>query len=257
VHQFGAVYYEIDCTGKLNISFTGSQQVQLAPAKPFSGRYAVWGARTDQSDTRMTHEFDLTGLSKATLNYHTWFELEKDFDFAYLEASADGGSTWTILKTPSGTDRNITGSNYSWGYTGNSGGGDTGAWVNESVDLSAYAGKKVQIRFEYITDQAVTLPGFMVDDISIPELKYSTDFEKDNGGWTDEGFVRTDNLLPQQFVVQVITQGAQTTVQRLPLDQNEKGSLDINLASGDKAILEVSGVTPFTSELASFQFAIK
>jgi len=93
--------------------------------------------------------------------------------------------------------------------------------------------------------------------VSIPELKYSTDFEKDAGGWTSEGFVRMDNLLPQEFMVQVITQGAQTTVQRLPLAQNQTGSLDINLANGDKAVLVVSGVTPFTSEVASFQFAVK
>lgn len=256
VHQFGAVYYEIDCTGKLNISFTGSRQVQVIPAKPYSGRYGFWGHRSDQSDTRLTREFDLTGLTKATLNYRAWWELEPDFDFTYLEASTDGGNTWTILKTPSGTDSNSTGSNLGWGYTGNSGNGDTGQWVNESVDLSTFAGKKVQLRFEYVTDQALTLPGFMVDDISIPELKYGTDFEADDGGWKGEGFVRIDNILPQEFTVQVITQDAETTVQKVELDQSNKGSLDINLAAGQKAVLVVSGVTPFTTEVGSFQFAI-
>ena len=257
VHQFGAAYYEIDCTGKINISFTGSQQVQVVPTKPNSGRYAFWGHRNDESDTRMTHEFDLTGLTKATLNYSTWYELEQDYDFVYLEASTDGGANWTILKTPAGTDGNSTGNNFGWGYTGSSGGGNSGVWINESVDLSAYAGQKVQLRFEYITDAAVNWPGFMVDDINVPELQYSTDFEKDDGGWNGEGFVRMDNLLPQEFMVQVITQGAQTTVQRLPLDQNQTGSLDVNLAAGDKAVLVVSGITPFTTEVGSFQFAIK
>jgi immune inhibitor A len=257
VHQFGAAYYEIDCTGKIHISFTGSQQVQVIPTKPYSGRYAFWGHRNDESDTRMTAAFDLTGLTKATLNYEAWWELEKDYDFTYLEASTDGGNTWTILKTPSGTAGNTTGNNFGWGYTGNSGGGDTGQWLSESVDLSAYAGKKVQLRFEYVTDAAVNWPGFMVDDITIPELKYATDFEKDSGGWTGEGFVRMDNLLPQEFMVQVITQGAKTNVQKMTLDQNNKGSLDITLASGDKAVLVVSGITPFTTELSSFQFAIQ
>jgi immune inhibitor A len=257
VHQFGAAYYEIDCSGKINISFTGSRQVQVIPTKPYSGRYAFWGHRNDESDTRMTREFDLSGLSKATLTYRAWWELEKDYDFTYLEVSTDGGSNWTILKTPSGTDANSTGNNFGWGYTGNSGGGDAGAWVNETVDLSAYAGRKIQLRFEYVTDAAVNWPGFMVDDISIPELKYSTDFEANDGGWKGEGFVRMDNLLPQEFMVQVITQGAQTTVQRLPLDQSNQGSLDINLAGGDKAVLVVSGITPFTTEVGSFQFAIK
>ena len=257
VHQFGAAYYEIDCSGKINISFTGSQQVQVVPTRPNSGRYAFWGHRNDESDTNMTHAFDLTGLTKATLKYSTWFELEKDYDFAYLEVSTDNGANWTILKTPSGTDNNTTGANFGWGYTGNSGGGDSGAWVNETVDLTPYAGKQIQLRFEYITDPAVNWPGIMIDDISIPELQYSTDFEKDAGGWTGQGFVRMDNTLPQQFMVQVITQGAKTTVQRLPLDQNETGNLDVNLSNGDKAILVVSGITPFTTELGSFQFAIK
>jgi hypothetical protein len=257
VHQFGAVYYEIDCSGKLNITFTGSQQVQVVPTKPFSGRYAFWGHRNDESDTRMTREFDLTGLTSATLNYEAWWELEKDYDFTYLEVSTDGGANWTILKTPSGTDGNSTGNNFGWGYTGNSGGGDTGDWVKESVDLSKYAGQKIQVRFEYVTDAAVNWPGFMVDDISIPELKYSTDFEKDDGGWNGEGFVRMDNLLPQEFMVQVITQGATTTVQRLPLGQNGQGSLDIDLENGATATLVVSGITPFTTEVGSFQFAVK
>lgn len=257
VHQFGAAYYEIDCAGRHTISFTGSQQVQVIPTKPYSGRYAFWGFRCDECDTRLTREFDLTGLTKATLNYHAWWELEKDYDFTYLEASTDGGNTWTILKTPSGTGNNTTGNNFGWGYTGNSGGGSSGQWVNESVDLSAYAGQKVQIRFEYIDDPSVNWAGFMLGDVSIPELKYATNFQTDDGGWKGEGFVRMDNLLPQVFKVQVITQGAQTTVQQLPLDQHNQGSLEINLAAGQKAILVVSGVTLFTTELASFQFAVQ
>jgi hypothetical protein len=205
----------------------------------------------------MTHAFDLTGLTSATLKYQAWWELEKDYDFTYLEVSTDGGTAWSMLKTPSGTDTNPTGNNFGWGYTGNSGGGDQGKWIKESVDLSAYAGKKIMLRFEYITDAAVNLPGFMVDDINVPELKYSTDFEKDSGGWTGEGFVRMDNLLPQKFVVQVITQGAETTVQRIAIDDHNQGSLSVNLGPSDKAVLVVSGVTPFTTELASYQFAVK
>src|SRR5579859_947625 len=257
VHQFGAAYYEIDCTGKLNISFTGSQQVQVLPTNPIGGRYAFWGHRNDASDTSMTREFDLTSLTKATLKYDTWYELEKDYDFTYLEASTDGGNTWKIIKTHSGTDNNTTGNNFGWGYTGNSGGGDNGQWLHETVDLSQFAGQKVQLRFEYITDAAVNWPGFMVDNISIPELNYLADFEKDAGGWTGQGFVRMDNILPQEFVVQVITQGAKTTVQPITLDKNNQGSLDLNLTADQKAVLVVSGVTPFTTEVSSFKFTIK
>lgn len=257
VHQFGAVYYEIACTGKRHLSFAGGQAVLVVPTRPSSGRYLIWSNRCDECDPRMTHEFDLTGLTKATLHYDAWWELEKGYDFTYLEVSTDGGINWTILKTPSGTDDNTTGNNFGWGYTGNSGGGDGGQWLNESVDLSAYAGQKVQLRFETIADTAVNWPGFVVDDISIPELKYAIDFESDVGGWNTEGYIRMDNTLPQRFVVQVILQGGQTTVQRVVLDAYNQGNLDLDLSAGQKAILVISGVTPFTTELASFQFSIR
>jgi hypothetical protein len=256
VSQFAADYYEISCTGDVTLSFTGSQQVQVIPATPYSGRYAFWSHRNDESDTRMTHEFDLTGLTAATLKYRAWWNIEDKWDYAYLEVSTDGGTAWKIIQTPASTDANPTGQAFGWGVTGHSGGGETSDWVEESVDLSEYAGQKIQVRFEYVTDAAVNLEGMMIDDISLPELNYFTDFEKDDGGWNGEGFVRMDNLLPQKFMVQLINQGAETTIQRVELDANNEGSVKLNLSSGS-AILVVSGITPFTTEAASYQFQVR
>ncbi len=260
VHQYAANYYELDCSGAITISFSGSQQNQVIPTTPHSGRYAVWSHRNDESDTSLTREFDLSGVKTATLNYWTWYAIEQNYDYAYLEASTDGGNTWTILKTPSGTDANPTGNNFGWGYTGISGGGADSQWVQETVDLSPYAGRKVSLRFEYITDPAVTLSGFMVDDISIPEIQYATDFEQDAGGWQGQGFVRMDNQLPQTFAVQAIHLGqasADTSIARMPLDANNSGSLTLNLKSGEKAVLVVSGTTLFTTQVANYQFEVK
>ncbi len=64
------------------------------------------------------------------------------------------------------------------------------------MDISEFAGQQVWLRFEYITDAAVYAEGFLVDDISIPEIDYSSDFENDDGGWQADGFVRINNLLP-------------------------------------------------------------
>jgi bacillopeptidase F (M6 metalloprotease family) len=74
------------------------------------------------------------------------------------------------LSTPSGTDANPVGSNLGWGYTGCSGGSETGMecspqWIQEKVDLSAYAGQKILVRFEYITDAALNYESLMLDDI--------------------------------------------------------------------------------------------
>ncbi len=57
----------------------------------------------------------------------------------------------------------------------------------------------MQLRFEYITDAAVNGEGFMIDDVSIPEIGYFTDFEADAGGWEPAGFARIQNVLPQTF----------------------------------------------------------
>lgn len=263
VHQFGTRYIEIACHGNITINFTGSQQVSLVPTQPHSGGYAMWSSREDESDTMLTREFDLSSVKSATLSYWAWWKTESDFDYAYVEVSADGGKTWKIIPTPSGTNTNPVGSNLGWGYTGCSGGGETSKgcsaqWIHENVDLSAFAGQKIQVRFEYITDAALSFESVMLDEVSVPEINYTCSFEKDTCGWDSKGFARVDNVLPQTFVVQLIHQsGGQATVERLPLDAHRQGSLPLNLKSGDTAFLVVSGTAPFTTEKASFELEIK
>ena len=116
------------------------------------------------------------------------------------------------------------------------------------------------LRFEYITDPAVTPSGLLVDDISIPEINYATDFEQDAGGWQEQGFVRMDNQLPQTFAVQPIhldQTSADTTVARMALDANSTGSRTLNLKTWEKAILVVSGTTLFATPVANYQFDVK
>jgi immune inhibitor A len=263
VHQFGTRYIEINCRGSLTIHFTGAPQVPLVPTQPHTGRYALWSSREDGSDTTLTRSFDLSGVKSATLTFWGWWKIETDYDYAYLEVSADGGKNWKILTTPSGTDANPAGSNLGWGYTGCSGGGETGKgcspqWIHEQVDLSAYAGEKILVRFEYITDAALTYDSLMLDDISVTEINDSCSFEEDTCGWESQGFVRVDNLLPQTFVVQLIHfSGRQVNVEHLPLDDNRLGSLSLSLADRDTAYLVISGTAPFTTQEANFELEIK
>ena len=201
----------------------------------------------------LTREFDFSQASgELQMSYQAWFDLEKGYDYVYLEASQDG-KNWEILKTPSGTDSNPVGQNYSWGYTGSS-----GKWVKETVDLSKYAGKKVQLRFEYVTDAAVNKEGFLVDDVSIPAIGYQTGFEKDDGGWTGDGFARVADRLPQTFKVTAILVGGNSQVVPVQLNDLQQGSLDLDIG-GDtqKVILVVSGTTRFTTRRAGFSIDIR
>jgi immune inhibitor A len=184
------------------------------------------------------------------LSFRTWYDIETDWDYVYVEVS-ENGETWEILTTPSGTGTDPSGNSYGWGYTD-----VTGDWIEEKVDLSDYAGKKVFVRFEYVTDAAVNGEGFMVDDIAVEAAGYRSDFEADDGGWVAEGFVRIQNVLPQTFKLALIQSG-DSSVTMIPVNPDQTAEISISLGSGETAYLVVSGTTRFTREEASYQVEIR
>jgi hypothetical protein len=199
----------------------------------------------------LTREFDFTEVSgPIELSYRIWYDIEEDWDYVYVEVS-ENGETWEILTTPSGTGTDPSGNSYGWGYTG-----VTSDWVEEEVDLSAYAGKKIFVRFEYITDAAVNGEGFMVDDISVEATGYQSDFEADDGGWAAEGFVRVQNVLPQTFRLSLILAG-DSDVTLIPLNDDQTAEIPISLSGNETAYLVVSGTTRFTREEAVYQIEIR
>lgn len=237
------------------VYFSGTQQVRLVANQAQEGAYQWWSNRADLMDSTMTRAFDLGGLTRATLSFWTWYDLEEDWDYAYLEISIDGGQTWATLATPHTTTTNPVGNNLGNGYTGRSGGGKTAQWVQERVDLTPYAGRQIMLRFEYVTDDAVNNPGFSVDSISIPELGYSDGAESADSGWQTQGFLRSPNVVPQPFVIKLITFGAGTTVADVPVDA--QGFAQVRVEGAQRAILAVAGVAPVTTEQAKFAYSIR
>jgi immune inhibitor A len=255
VKQYGADYIRITCSGDYVLNFEGSLITNLLPADPYSGSYAFWSNKGDESNMTLTRYFDLrVERGPLTLSYWTWFDIEKDYDYVYVSASTDG-ERWKILTTPRGTDEDPSGNSYGWGYNGVSAGGPK--WVHESVDISRYAGAEVYLRFEYVTDTAVHGEGFLLDDVSIPEQGYSTDFEADAGGWEADGFVRIQNVLPQTFRLALISRGETTSVAYTPVSADVTAHIPISIGKGvDEVILVVSGTTRFTRQEAAYRFSI-
>jgi hypothetical protein len=256
VHQYGVDYIEFNCQGSYRLLFEGQGSVQVLPEYPHSGSYAFWSNKGDHSDMRLTREFDLSEVSGSiTLNYWTWYDLEEDYDYIFLEISTNGGE-WRIIRAPSTTSEDPSGNSYGWGYNGLSGG--DGSWIMESVDLSAYAGEIIQIRFEYITDAAIHGEGFLLDDVSIPEIGYDADFEEDDGGWVAEGFVRIENTLPQTYRLALIFLGAAPRIQYLTV--STENLVEIPITFGDSGVQEVvlvvTGTTRFTRQKADYQFEL-
>ena len=258
VAQYGVDYIELDCDGEFNLTFQGAARVGIVPANPHSGEYMYWSNRGDKSDMTLTRAFDWrSAQAPIEFEYWVWYDIEEDFDFVYLEASQDGGDTWEILTTPSGTGEDPTGNSYGWGYGGMSGGGNEAAWVLESVDLSRFAGSEIQLRFEYVTDDTVNGEGLLLDDMRIDALDYEEDFEGGDGGWEAQGFVRLYNLLPQTYRAVLIERGADVRVTEIPLDQNGQGSLEVQLGDdGGGEILVVIATARHTWIRVPYQISL-
>ena len=79
VHQYGVDYIAIECEGDYTLSFTGSTVTGLLPADPYSGEYAFWSNKGDESDMTLTREFDFTSVSgPIEFSFRTWYDIEED-----------------------------------------------------------------------------------------------------------------------------------------------------------------------------------
>ncbi len=255
VHQFGVDYLRLP-SGLLTAEFVGATGASLVGTLP-AGRYAWWSGRGDNAVSTLTRDFDLRGLETATLRFSTWYEIEADYDYAFISVSTDGGVTWETLPGLHTTDADPQGANYGHGWTGVSGGGERGVWIDEAVNLTPYVGEEIILRFWQITDEGYNAPGMLIDDIILAEADYSDDVEATTTDWQAEGFVRVDGDLPQLWtlrLVRVATDGAMA-VEPLPVDA--EGRAIFTLSAEESGVLVVAATTPHTTETAGYRLAIR
>jgi hypothetical protein len=252
VNQYGTDYIQIQCDGDYSVEVEGQDEVALLPTKPHSGDFYFWSNSGDESHMTLSHDFDLSEVSgPIALSYWAWYDIERDYDYAYVTASTDG-ETWQILNTTTCTTDNPTGASYGCGLNGASNG-----WVLETVDLTSFAGKKVTLRFEYITDAAVNGDGLLLDDIRIDALDYATDLETDDGGWRSSGFVRISNQLPQAYALAWMRTGTDPQVQKWMTSNGLAQTIEVT-GGGNRQddVLAISGLTRHTHIPAGYRIRI-
>ena len=273
VNNYAADYIllEGDAVDGLTVDFVGEPSTRLANVEPLSGERMWWANRSDDSDARLTREFDLTGVEAGTpvaLNVAMWYDIEVDYDYGYVQISTDG-EEWDILPGQRTTLENPSGNSYGAGYTGLSTEaaestpfGDA-QWVVETFDLNSYAGQEISLRFEYVTDDAVNTSGWFVDDIEIvagDELLYDTDFESGIDGWQSEGWLLTDGVLRQGWLLQILSleDNRLVDLSRTVLDDTAQTTLDVPpLGDGRTAVLIISALARVTTEAASYELSIE
>ncbi|CAL9408262.1 hypothetical protein SUDANB120_01601 [Streptomyces sp. enrichment culture] len=189
------------------------------PYAPHSGTGMAAATHADGDWRRLTRTIDLTQVSaedapqlKAALNWHT----ERGYDHAVLEARTAGGDDWTTLPEAGGLTRSQVPTDCAAGFFVNAhpflrryltleGGGCTAqggsgawhsltgssdGWKQASFDLSAYAGRTVEVSLSYVTDASEGGRGVFADDVrlSVGGVDQTTEgFEASLGSWTAAG----------------------------------------------------------------------
>ncbi len=249
VNQYGADYLRLDIPGTYRITFDGSDAAPLLSAPPPSGEWLWWSYDNSSSVTRLTGAFDLSGLQTATLSFEAWWEIEEG-DRLQVLVSVDGGATWEAVGGPAAErcEQDLAPC-----YRGRSAG-----WVSEQVDLSAFVGGRVLVRFEYVTDGGATLTGAVLDNLGIVELGPLDNVEAAESAWVSAGFVRVQQHLPQRWTLAAVTQtpNTPTTVTPLTLDGHNTARATVTVPAGGSVTLVVGAMAPYTSIPASYKLSV-
>ena len=148
---------------------------------------------------RLGQTFDIPE-NGATLKFWSYYEIEEDWDYSYVEVhDLDEDEWYTLpgLKTnstlpepqdnpncPSAFEPSAYYDAERWhAFTGFS-----KAMYQEEMDLSRFANHTIELYFTYWTDPLVLERGWYIDDIEITEIGLFDDVENDQGNWTNNGW---------------------------------------------------------------------
>jgi immune inhibitor A len=149
---------------------------------PAFGEKYYYSTKGDDLHTVLsTPEFDLTNVTSATFQAKAFYEVEFDYDYVYVNAEIEG-------EDPVQLDV-IGDENTSGGYEST-----LGKWADISYDLTPYAGKKVKLVFEYVTDGGLAPNGFAIDELKVTAdgTEIFTDNAEGDAKVSLDGFIVTN-----------------------------------------------------------------
>jgi hypothetical protein len=148
----------------------------LSGARAHGGAAAFHAADVPSvSDQRLISPPVTLPLGGAPLTLQLWNHQTMEsrsggcWDGGVLEITTDGGANWIRLEAELATDPydGPIGSGFGNPLTGeNAWCGDPQDWLLSIVDLNAFAGQTVQVRFRLGTDSSIGREGWYVDDVS-------------------------------------------------------------------------------------------
>ena len=167
------------------ITILPNKEVTEVIGEPFAGESFYYSGQGNDLDHVMSIPATLSGSS--TLSAAVDYDIETDWDYAYVVVSTDGGTTWDSVPTSASDEAgNPNGQDFGHGISG-----DSGGWIPLSADLSGYSGD-VLVGFRYWTDGAVVERGLSVDDIRVDDGP--VDGAEGEPTATLDGFTVTDGV---------------------------------------------------------------
>lgn len=175
------------------------------PTSPYSGSYYVYSRMADMSFKRIGGVFTIPP-GAPTLSFRISYDIETNWDYAFIEIAESGTDNWTTLQDINGLTTQNTGDSCISGWveeihpflehymdeaclpSGTTGDwhaltGTSGGWQQVVFDLSAFAGQTVELYISYATDWATQNLGAFIDDIELSGYPIE-DFETGLNAWT-------------------------------------------------------------------------
>jgi len=132
----------------------------VSTTRSHSPTHSFYSGQGDRLNNTVTVQNSIDLQFGDTLKMWCWYDIESDWDYAYVNISTDGGASFLSIPGNITTSYNPHGNNLGNGITGSSGG-----WVQGIFDLDNYVGEEIYLRFRYVTDAYVEEEGFYADDI--------------------------------------------------------------------------------------------
>lgn len=231
------------------IYFDGVEQLPALPIEwvvdPANGNPApsLYSGAGDNLDRAIVREVT---VGSGSLTFDGQWSTEEGYDYAYVQVSTDAGESYQSVTCADSIPAPL-----GPGFEG-----DSGGFVSESCDLSAYAGQTVLLAFRYVTDPGVQFPGFWVDNVALDGTPLSD-------GSTLDGWSSPTELNPVEvegYTVQLIalTRRGDARIARMKLGDGFAGFLGtdrIRQLLGTKAPVVAAIVTYHDSTESVIQAA--
>ncbi len=220
---YTAQYFRFYSQDAANVWLDGQESTGILPV---SGTYE-WFSSDNAWAWRSFYQTFPIPTTGATLNFMTWFQIEDDWDYGYVEVHDLTTDEWVTLNDPSArmwvynestfgydyvpmrtfvlnaqnnpntpdglepTDYEAVGTWF--GFTG-----DSDGWIPVSMDLTPFSGHPIELHFRLWQDGAFSLLNMFIDDISItgPEIEFFDDVESGDFGWLTDGWAIMDGIFP-------------------------------------------------------------